>query len=195
MKKGQNFNHPKKGSRIKVEPIRKLKDIRLIKKLLQDKPLDYAFFVVGINTNLRAGDILSLSVAQVRFVRPGESFEIKERKTGKNRQVVFNRACIEAVQPLVRKTGDWDFLFTGKRGVWTVPTVSRKVKQWCRDINLRGNYGSHTLRKTWGYHQYHTYSQSLPVLCQCFNHACQRQTLDYLCIQEKEVRDVFMNEL
>ncbi|QTA83802.1 Uncharacterized protein dnl_62180 [Desulfonema limicola] len=32
MEKGQNFNHHKKGSRIKVEPIRKFKDVKLIKK-------------------------------------------------------------------------------------------------------------------------------------------------------------------
>ena len=27
MKKGENFNHPQKGSKIKVEPIKKKKDI------------------------------------------------------------------------------------------------------------------------------------------------------------------------
>ena len=40
MKKGENYNHPKKGSHLTVEPIRKVKDIKLIKKLLSDKPLD-----------------------------------------------------------------------------------------------------------------------------------------------------------
>ena len=33
-----NPNHPKKGSTIKVEPIRHLKDIKSIKRLLQDSP-------------------------------------------------------------------------------------------------------------------------------------------------------------
>ena len=36
MTKGGNSNHPKRGSEIKVEPIRKTKDIQSIKKLLQD---------------------------------------------------------------------------------------------------------------------------------------------------------------
>ena len=35
----------------------------------------------------------------------------------------------------------------------TEPTVNQKVKSWCRTINLKGNFGSHSLRKTWGYHQ------------------------------------------
>jgi len=33
MKKGENFNHPQKGSRIEVAPIRKEKDIKAILKL------------------------------------------------------------------------------------------------------------------------------------------------------------------
>ena len=45
MKKGQNFNHPPKGSSIKVDPIKSTKHIKNIKKLLADKPLDYALFV------------------------------------------------------------------------------------------------------------------------------------------------------
>ena len=54
MKKGQNHNHPKKDSQIKVEPIKSLKDIETIKKLLANKPRDLALFTIGINTNVRA---------------------------------------------------------------------------------------------------------------------------------------------
>jgi len=49
----RNPNHPEKGSLIKVEPIRKMKDIKAIKKLLHDKPRDLCLFILGINTNLR----------------------------------------------------------------------------------------------------------------------------------------------
>ena len=42
MQKGQNYNHPAKGSHVRVEPIKNLKDIETIKKLLADKPLQYA---------------------------------------------------------------------------------------------------------------------------------------------------------
>jgi len=34
----------------------------------------------------------------------------------------------------------------------TVPTLNNLVKDWCRKVNLKGSYGSHTLRKTWGLH-------------------------------------------
>ena len=47
MKKGHNFNHPKKGAQIKVEPIKLSKDIKAIKKLLTGRPRDLALFTVG----------------------------------------------------------------------------------------------------------------------------------------------------
>jgi integrase len=77
----------------------------------------------------------------------------------------------------------------------TVSYLNRLVKGWCKQINLKGNYGSHSLRKTWGYHQRKTFGVDIPTLMTCFNHSTQRQTLDYLCIQPEEVQSVYMNEL
>ena len=197
MQKGQNFNHPPKGSSIKVDPIKSTKHIKTIKKLLADKPLDYALFVIGINTNLRASDLLKIKVGQVRDLKPNGEIVLNEQKTCKERRINLNKPCIEAIQRLLASKDytDEDYLFTGQRGVLTVPTVNAKVKSWCRAINLKGNWGSHTLRKTWGYHQRITFGTDLPRLMVCFNHSTQRQTLDYLCIQPQEIRDVYENEL
>ena len=82
-----------------------------------------------------------------------------------------------------------------RSAVLTVPSVHRLVKGWCRAINLKGNYGSHSLRKTWGYHQRVTFSVGLPELMVAFNHSTQRQTLDYLCVQPEEIRSIYENEL
>jgi integrase len=197
MKKGENFNHPKKGSTIKVEPIKDKKNIQTIKKLLADKPVDYALFVIGINTNLRASDLLGIKVGQVKDLKPNEDFALNENKTKKERRVTLNKACVLAVQSLLtsKTYSDKDYLFTGQRGVLTVPTVSQKVKSWCRAINLKGNYGAHTLRKTFGYHQRVTFGTDLPTLMEIFNHSTQKQTLTYLCVQPEEIKNVYENEL
>jgi integrase len=197
MQKGQNYNHPKKGSTTKVDPIKDKKHIQTIKKLLADNPLDYALFVVGINTNLRASDLLSIRVHQVKDLNPNGEIVLNEKKTKKERRITLNKACISAIRGLLasKQYSDEDYLFKGQRGVLTVPTVNQKVKSWCRDINLKGNYGSHSLRKTWGYHQRVTFGTDLPRLMVCFNHSTQKQTLDYLCIQPQEIRDVYENEL
>jgi len=85
----QSSNRPQKGSSIKVEPIRHKKDIQLIKKLLADNLRDSAIFTLGINTNLRAGDLLRITVGQVRHLRPGEHFSVRENKTGKPRDITI----------------------------------------------------------------------------------------------------------
>jgi integrase len=69
------------------------------------------------------------------------------------------------------------------------------VKKWCGSINLQGNYGSHTLRKTWGYIQRTHFGHSLPELMEVFGHATQRQTLTYLCIQPEEIKKIYSNEI
>ena len=197
MKIARNQNRPQKGDQIKVDPIKKRKDIESIKKLLGDDPRNSALFTIGINTNLRASDLLRIKVGQVRDLKPGDEIELKEKKTGKSRRITLNKACVQAIQRLLasRPYADEDLLFTGQRGPLTVPSVHRLVKGWCRAINLRGNYGSHSLRKTWGYHQRVTFGVDIPRLMVCFNHSTQRQTLDYLCIQPEEIKDVYQNEL
>ena len=196
----KNFNHPKKGSHISVEPIRKQKDIKLIKKVLRDSPRNFCLFVLGINTNLRASDLLSIKVHQVRHLQPGEEITLKEKKTHKPRRINLNRVCIEAIQNLFRSQEytDDDFLFLSNRKnkkALTVSSLSTLVKKWCKDINLKGNYASHSLRKTWGYHQRVTFGVGIPELMVCFNHSSQKQTLDYLCIQPEEIKSVYQNEL
>ena len=189
-----NPNHPKKGSTIKVEPIRHLKDIKAIKRLLQDSPRDFCLFTLGINTNLRASDLLAITAG---MVRNEEELVLKERKTGKERRITLNTITQKAIRRLLdsREYDDDDRLFQGQRGPLTVPTVNRLVKGWCRDINLKGNYGSHTLRKTFGYHQRVTFGRGLPELMTVFNHSTQKQTLDYLCVQPEEIKDIYLNEL
>ena len=196
----KNLNHPKKGSHISVEPIRRKKDIKLIKKILQDSPRNLCLFILGINTNLRASDLLKIKVEQVRHLQPGEEITLKEKKTQKQRRINLNRVCIEAIQNLLKsiKYEDDDFLFLSNRkdkNALTVSSLSTLVKKWCKDINLKGNYASHTLRKTWGYHQRVTFGVGIPELMVCFNHTSQKQTLDYLCVQPEEIKSVYQNEL
>lgn len=197
----RNPNHPKRGDHIKVEPIRYLSDISLIKKVLSDRPRDLLLFTFGINTNLRASDLVRLTIGQVRYLRALEDLEIRERKTGKLRRISLNKRVIDAVKnylsALPPDIPDSEPLFRSERGgaALTVPSVHRLVKGWCREAKLRGNYGSHTLRKTWGYHQRVTFGVGIAELMVCFNHSTQRQTLSYLCVQPDEVKSVYANEL
>jgi integrase len=193
---GENPHHPQPGSSIKVEPIRDRKAITRIKKLLEETPRDYCLFTLGINTAFRANELLSIRAGQVKYLHPGEVLALKQSKTKKYRQVIINRTAHEALHRLLeaRQFDDDDYLFTGQRGLLTVPTVSTMVKTWCSNVGLRGNYGSHTLRKTWGYWQ-RMRGAAIPLLMEAFGHATQQQTLSYLCIQAQEVEEMYQMEL
>ena len=197
MQKGQNYNHPQPGRQIRVEPIKSLKDIETIKKLLADKPLYAALFTVGINISLRASDLLSIKVGQVRGLKPIDEITLVEKKTGKHRKINLNKTCIDAINRLLasRTYQNEDYLFIGQRGRLTVPAVNLMIKKWCKLIHLKGNYGSHTLRKTWGYIQRTHFGHSLPELVEVYGHATQRQTLTYLCIQPEEIKKIYANEI
>ena len=192
-----NPNHPKKGSITKVEPIRSERDIRNIKRLLRDHPRNFAIFTFGININLRASDLVLLTVGNLRGLRPGDAFTIREKKTGKMKSITLNKTVYDAILPLLGNRSDSDPLFVSeKTGKALNPiTLNLLVKGWCRETNIRGNYGSHTLRKTFGYIHRTVFNTDIPTLMMMYNHANQRQTLDYLCIQEAEIQCAYLREI
>jgi integrase len=195
----KNTNRPAKGSIIAVEPIRNKKDILTIKKRL-DTPRDFALFVVGINTAFRASDLLKITVGQIRHLSPGDTLPVREQKTGKERRITLNNAAHDAITKLLATmpdAADDAPLFQSRKGgkALTVSSFNNKVKVWCAWCNLTGNYGSHTLRKTFGYHHRVTFGTDLPTLMKVFGHATQAQTLHYLGIQENDVKNAFMCEL
>lgn len=193
-----NQNHPKRGTTIKVGPIKEEKDIKALKKMLSDNPRNLALFTIGINTNLRAGDLTKILVEQVEHLEPMEDIEIREMKTGKSRRVSLNRACVHAIQNFLQKrTIKSKWLFPSRKGdrPLSVPTINNLVKKWCREINLQGNFGAHTLRKTFGYQQRVRFGVGLPELMVAFNHSNQKQTLDYLCVQPEELKSIYENEV
>lgn len=197
--KGQNPNRPAKGSSIKVEPIRKKTAIENIKKILQDKPRDLCLFTLGINTAYRANELLSIRLGQVKNIEVGDTLTLKQSKTKKYRMVTLNRTAAKALQRYVKEDcdnlSDNDFIFKSQRGgALTVPTVTNLVKGWCVSVGLKGNYGSHTLRKTWGYWQYKR-GTPLPLLMEAFGHATQQQTLAYLGIQSRDIEQIYDMEL
>ena len=72
MQKGQNLNHPLKGTSIRVAPIKKIEHIEAIEHLLGGHPRNHTLFVLGINTSLRPGELLNIRVGDVKNLATGE---------------------------------------------------------------------------------------------------------------------------
>jgi len=202
----KNPNHPLKGSSIRVDPIRDLAALEAIKKNLAHKPRDLCLFTLGINTGYRANELLALTVGHVAQVKPGGRVTLKQSKTGQYRTVYLNRTCIEAVKYWLEIHPDTHAttpLFPSRKKhrlrhgfkSLNVSTVSVMVKQWCQEIDLISNYGSHSLRKTWGYHQRIMNNTPLPLLMRAFGHKSEAQTMNYLGIEDEEIKRLYEMEL
>jgi integrase len=195
----KNPNRPAKGSRITVEPIRKLKDIKAIKKLLTDNQRDYLLFTIGINNGLRVGDLLRLRVRDIHHLRVGQHITIRESKTKKDNILVVNKSVYKALKNYLytSQSADDDFLFASRKGnnAIKISAVNNLVKKWTTAINLCGNYGAHSLRKTWGYLQRTEYGVGFEVIAKRFNHSNPAVTMRYLGIQDKEIHNTLMNEI
>lgn len=212
-KKKRNPNHPKKGSEISVQPIRDDEDIKKIKEYLKDHPRNHLLFVLGINNGIRAGDLLKLKIKHLRYRRVGEYHQITESKTGKKNIVIVNKAIRKALDIFIESRSknspdlvdamdmpiiDQEFLFKSTKGQnkpITINHVNKLIKKWTSHFNIRGNFGSHTLRKTWGYHQRVKFGTGFEILCKRYNHSSPAVTMRYLGIEDKEVHKILMNEI
>ena len=193
-----NKNHPKKGSRITVSPIRKIKDIKKIKRKLKNNPRDLLLFTLGVNNGLRISDLLNLRVGDVRGLVPGETLKILEKKTGKMNVLMVNKETRKVLDVFLAEARpeDEDYLFKSRKGVnnpITKSYVNQKVKEWAR--GMRGNYGTHSMRKTFGYIQRMHFGVGFEVLCKRFGHSNPSVTMRYLGIEDKEVSGILLNEL
>ena len=195
---GSNPNHPKKGSNITVDPIRSEKNIKKVKRLLKDNTRDLLLFTLGINNGLRISGLLKLKVGDVRDIKPGQTLKVKETKTGKTNILMINKSVHKVLKKYLEELNPSDehYLFQSRNGnnkPLTRETVNKKIKEWTKF--LKGNYGTHTLRKTFGYIQRTKYGVSFEVLCKRYGHSSPAITMRYLGIDDKEVASILLHEI
>ena len=107
-------------------------------------------------------------------------------------QVKALKNYLEACHP-----AEDELLFVSRKGngALTTSAVNNLIKKWTNAINLRGNYGAHSLRKTWGYQQRIIYGVGVELICKRFNHSNPAVTMRYLGIEDKEIHNTLMNEI
>lgn len=187
----------KTGPKAPTDPIRTTKEIDRIKEMLKPNARDYALFVMGINTAYRAGDLLALNVGDVRGLEVGDDLSGSEQKTSNRRTVTLNQPAMDALAPLLKELKDAPDsapLFQTKDGARvTVLWLGRLVKKWCKDAKCKkGNYSSHTLRKTFGYTLRVKHKVPLELLQDMYGHSSGTITLKYVAIQPEELRAAYM---
>lgn len=199
----------------KAEPIKNLEDInRITQYLIHNKRYrDNMLFITGINFGLRAGDLLSLRFG--RLINDDytfkKTFPIEEEKTQntrtrrKNRHITINNAVIDAVILYLKNTpgvslSDYMFRSISNNGKNNnkpikVRSLERILKKMAGELNLNVKISTHTLRKTFCYHQMvmsHHNSRKLLLLQQMLGHSSPMMTLAYIGITNEEIEEAYM---
>lgn len=176
---------------VTVEPIRNKKDIKKIEKFLsKQSERNLLLFVLGINSGLRISDILSLNVDNVKNK---DFIQIIEKKTGKFKKFPIN----SKLKPMIKKyTKDKKLeepLFTSRFNNRMERTSAyRIINKACKAIGLEEQIGTHTLRKTFGYHHYKLF-KDVVILQKIFNHSSPYITLRYIGIEQEEIYKSYAN--
>ncbi len=175
-----------------VEPIRDKNDIqRIINYFNDNNKRKYAvLFTLGVNSGLRISDLLSFKVKDV-FNR--KSIALREQKTGKAKtfplkeelQILLNNFCKN------RKPNEW--LFVGRHNMKLDRIIVYKtIVHACKALNITANVGTHTMRKTFGYHHYKQF-HDIALLQTIFNHYSPVVTKRYIGITQDEINESYLN--
>lgn len=182
-----------------VQPIRDEKRIEAIKKVLKSSSLrDYCLFTLGINSGLRISDLLKLEIEDVIDIkgRIKDRITIKEQKTGKTKDFPFGATTKKALKEYLDSRTDISYnqaLFASRKGgrPITRQQAYRIINEAARAVGITDQIGTHTLRKTFGYHAYKQ-GADITRIQYLLNHSAPSITLRYIGITRDELDDVYL---
>ena len=131
-----------------------------------------------------------------------DGIEILQSKTGKFRTVFLNQACKDALEWCFPERGSYlhcnGYLFPSREGgSIQVGTFRKVLKDAAKACGVKQNVGTHTCRKTWGWHQYKYNSDKanldISMLQRAFGHSSPEVTLRYLGITDEEDKALYRN--
>lgn len=165
-----------------VQPIRDPEQIQQIKEYLKEKnERNYILFVMGINTGLRISDILKLKVGDVQ----GSHISMREMKTGKQKRIQITSSLKRELKWFNEGREVEEYLLKSRKGK-NRPigrSMAYKIlKSIAAEFGL-DEIGTHTLRKTYGYHMY-MQTKNIALLMEIFNHSSEKVTLRYIGVNQ-----------
>ena len=151
---------------------------------------NYLLFILGINCGLRISDILSLNVGDVR----GKThIQIIEKKTGKFKKFPVNSKLKPMIEEFTKGRRYDEPLFMTIFGNRLERVAAYYiVRDACEKAGLETKVGTHTMRKTFGYHHYQKF-KDIAMLQKMFNHSSPLITLRYIGIEQDQIEESYSN--
>jgi len=180
-----------------VEPIKSKKDVENIEKYLSKHSLrNRLIWAFGTNTGLRISDILGLNVEDVKNK---QYVEVIEKKTRKYKRFPLNgKLKVLIKEYLIERDKQYSItedepLFVGKKHCRLDRSqVYRFINDVCKELKISVNVGTHTMRKTFGYHHYKQFND-VALLQKIFNHSSPSITMRYIGIAQEELDESYIN--
>lgn len=165
-----------------VQPIRDQAKINKMYEILRAKSeRDFILFLLGISVGLRISDLLKLKKEDMHE----QYIYIHEKKTQKAKQFKIPGHIKKYVMPYADGLKDGDYLFKSRKG-HNQPidrsTAYRILNGAAREAHVQ-HIGTHTLRKTFGYHFYQQ-TKDIAMLQMLFNHSSPDITKRYIGITQ-----------
>lgn len=181
-----------------VQPIRDERLIHSIKILLKQKNLrDYCLFTLGINSGLRISDLLKLTIADVMEKgKPKDRIRLREKKTNKYKEFPLSDNAKSAIKEYlkIRNYTENEPLFISRKnkGFLLRQQAYKIINDVAKSVGIKEKIGTHTLRKTFGYHAYNK-GYDITVIQKLFNHSSPSVTLRYIGITQDDLDNVYLN--
>lgn len=180
-----------------VQPIRDLKQIETIKKLLRLRSLrDYCLFVLGINSGLRISDLLKLRISDIsERGKIKDRIRLREKKTNKFKDFPLSKSTKSALKEYLktRECNENEPLFISRKnkGFLLRQQAYKIINNVAKSVGIKEKIGTHTLRKTFGYHAYNN-GYDITLIQKLFNHSSPSVTLRYIGITQEEMDNVYL---
>lgn len=178
--------------------IRDVKQIETIKKLLRLRSLrDYCLFVLGINSGLRISDLLKLRISDVsERGKIKDRIRLREKKTNKFKDFPLSNSTKSALKEYL-KTREYNeneplFISRKNKGFLLRQQAYKIINDVAKSVGIKEKIGTHTLRKTSGYHAYNN-GYDITLIQKLFNHSSPSVTLRYIGITQDEMDNVYLS--
>lgn len=175
-----------------VEPIRDKDLVRSIAAYLRaQNERDYIMFMTGIYAGLRISDILKLRVSDVKN---RDTINIREKKTKKQKIFRINPILKKELKDYCADKDPDEMLISREDNAYKPITRqwAYKILRDVTDIFKLENIGTHTMRKTFGYHFY-LQTKDVATLQKIFNHSTPMHTLRYIGIEQDSIDKLVEN--
>ncbi|WP_281213660.1 site-specific integrase [Shewanella insulae] len=144
---------------------------------------------IGINLALRISDLLSIKFSDIEEDR----LNLREQKTGKYASIQLNPKALQIIHRIREEHPSHIYLFQSYRNRQAInqaprPLTRRAVSKAFGSIGeeLRLPLGTHSMRKTRGYHLYQS-TRDIARVMKMLRHSSEGVTLRYIGITQEEV--------